>query len=156
MHGGRISTVLGVVLLLVIVVIVLGTTTHVFDPITQHFLPGATTPQPTITPGNDLFYINTAPSWGSVSVDGVVLQHLPRLENNDKPLRLSIGLHQIVWHADPFKPITCTVSVPSLLAGEPGKLELPVKLLNGETMREVLFSATLDSLPPEQQAALLQ
>lgn len=156
MRGSRISTILGVVLLLVIVVVVLGTTTHLFDPITQRFLKSAATPQPTITPGNDLFFINTASLWGRVSIDGVVLKHLPQLENNNKPLRLSIGLHRIVWHADPFKPIICTVSVPSLLAEEPCKLELPVKLQSGETVREVLFSASLDSLPPDQQMALLQ
>src|SRR5215470_13729421 len=68
-------------------------------------------PTATLTPGAKLFYIQKTLSWSQVSLDGHLLSHLP-VVNSDVPLQLTRGRHQFTWHAEPFQPINCTVTVP--------------------------------------------
>ncbi len=69
------------------------------------------TPTPTLSPGSNLFYVRADPPWGRLSLDGHLLSHLP-VVGVDPPLQLAPGQHQLVWQAAPFRPLTCSISVP--------------------------------------------
>lgn len=69
----------------------------------------ASTPIPTLLPGENLFYITTDPSWGTVSVDGRIIR-LPAIGST--PLQLAPGGHEITWNAAPFPPQRCSLFVP--------------------------------------------
>ena len=70
----------------------------------------APTPTATLLPGENLFYITTNPTWGTVSVDGHTVKSLPRLGST--PLTLSAGGHTIAWNAPPLTPQKCVIFVP--------------------------------------------
>jgi len=70
----------------------------------------APTPTATLLPGENLFYITSNPSWGTISVDGHTLAHPPAL--GSQPLTLSAGGHTIVWNAQPLPPQKCLIFVP--------------------------------------------
>ncbi len=116
-----------------------------------------TTPTPTLAAGSNLFYIETSPAWGSISIDGRMLSHLPDRQS-DKPLMLLAGLHQVVWHADPFPLQQCVLIVPvdvmetHCLSGNttpvPGHPGLKVFLLT--------FAASTLMLTEAQRASLFQ
>jgi hypothetical protein len=72
---------------------------------------GPSTPTIPIALGQDTFYVLPNVPWGTVSVDGHPLVPLP-LPGDPHPLHLKRGAHQFTWHAEPFQPISCTVSVP--------------------------------------------
>lgn len=69
----------------------------------------ASTPTPTLLPGENLFYITTDPSWGTVSVDGRNIR-LPAIGST--PLQLAPGGHEITWNTAPFPPQRCSLFVP--------------------------------------------
>lgn len=70
----------------------------------------APTPTPTLFPGENLFYVTTYPSWGTISIDGHKMTHLPKV--GDTPIELSEGGHEIVWNAPPFPAQRCLIYVP--------------------------------------------
>lgn len=116
------------------------------------------TPIATAFPRSDLFYIQQSPPWGSVTIDGHKLDHLPTF-GSDKPLQLSPGTHQVVWHADPFPPQHCVIFVPNQHS------ELSCLGRNAESVRTdsgtgpsawiITFSTSLVDLPATQRAALV-
>ncbi|HKD77238.1 MAG TPA: hypothetical protein VKB76_17165, partial [Ktedonobacterales bacterium] len=71
---------------------------------------------PTVAPTSVLsqvvqhIYITSNLPWGIVSLDGKPLAHLP--EPQEEPLRLARGHHVITFHAAPFLPLSCTISLP--------------------------------------------
>jgi hypothetical protein len=69
------------------------------------------TPVPVLVPGSDFFYIDASPSWGQLLLDGKRISH-PPLMGWEEPLHLSRGRHSLVWSADPFRPLRCSISVP--------------------------------------------
>lgn len=70
---------------------------------------------PTTGPGPriDLLYIDAAPPWGALSIDGRPLARLPDPASGH-PLHLAAGTHHLIWRAAPFPTRFCTLSVPSL------------------------------------------
>lgn len=108
----RFRTLIPIGLLFIVVLIILGTLTPLGDTLMQH-ISSSPSPVPTIAPGDDLFYIRVAPNWGAISIDGHMITHVPAFPP-DSPLLLSRGVHIISWHADPFLPRSCTISIPSL------------------------------------------
>lgn len=58
-----------------------------------------------------LFYISTSPGWGSITMNGQTIAHLPT-PGVDQPLTLSAGAYEVIWHAAPFSPQSCTLMVP--------------------------------------------
>ncbi len=142
--------ILSVVVLVVLLIVV--SLTPLRDVVLSHFQ--AATPTATMLPGEDLFYIGFP--WGSVSIDGRPMTHLP-LSGKDPPLRLSVGLHRIVWQDRPFAPISCTVSVPSPPAGDvcPNVEESTVRVAPGQSARSLIFNVSFALLPASQRAALL-
>jgi len=148
----RIEVTLTIGLAALLVLVILGTDTPLRDTIVQRFFGPTPTPTTPLIPGDDLFYIQVAP-WGSVSIDGHIITHLPSVDK-DPPLRLSRGLHQVVWRADPFRPVGCIVSVPDLLGNEPCRLyESPAARSHA---RLITFTASLANLPDNQRSALVQ
>ncbi|HET9919638.1 MAG TPA: hypothetical protein VFQ30_07340, partial [Ktedonobacteraceae bacterium] len=117
----------------------------------QRFTSASPTPVPTLIPGDDKFFIEASPPWGTVTVDGHALKTLSS-PGFGKPLQLSRGTHIIAWHADPFPPEVCNVYIPSLVR-EPCQYEGQGGS-NGSP-RVISFSATLGNLSQSQRTALV-
>src|SRR5258708_2937359 len=115
------------------------------------------TPIATAFPRSDLFYIQESPPWGSVTIDGHTLDQLPTF-GSGKPLQLSPGIHQVVWHADPFPPQHCAIFVPNQHSETSclGRNAESVRTGSGTGLSAwiITFSASLADLPSIQRAAL--
>jgi hypothetical protein len=73
--------------------------------------PTATAP---VRAGEDNLYITLNPAWGTVSLDGTKMSHLP-VEGIDQPFHLARGAHVIRWRFPPIIDISCKLTVPSEL-----------------------------------------
>jgi hypothetical protein len=112
------------------------------------------TPTPMLFPEEDSFYMNVNIPWTKVFLDGHLI-YLPR--NSDAPLKLARGHHLIEWHAEPFQPQSCIVSVPFALndtchfaVGEVGQQ------LHDPLAEVILLHNSLTTLSANQQAALIE
>jgi hypothetical protein len=143
----------GVVVLAVL--LILGSSASVRDLVSGIFIRPTPTPLPTIAPGSDLFYVQGNPAWGHLFIDGHVVAQLPRI-SIDRPLRFSRGRHVLLWRADPFLSLSCTVSVPARYATDTCSYNESVQLDAGLSAWVITFSVSLASLPAEQHAALVQ
>src|SRR5258708_6911989 len=137
------------------VLLILGSSASVRDLVSGIFIRPTPTPLPMIAPGSDLFYVQGNPTWGHLFIDGHVVAHLPRI-SIDQPLRLSRGRHVLLWRADPFLSLSCTVSVPARYATDTCSYHESVQLDAGLSAWIITFSVSLASLPAEQHAALVQ
>ena len=61
--------------------------------------------------GENLFYFQALPSWGTLTIDERPLPSVPML-STDRPVRIANGTHQLQWQAHPFEPLRCTLVVP--------------------------------------------
>lgn len=111
-------------------------------------------PTPTSQEGLDidLFYVNAAPPWGVLSIDGKKLARLPDPASG-QPLRLGPGSHHLVWRAAPFPTQSCVVSVPSLLTDTCLANET-AQTPNQHLAWIVSFENSMLTLPKEQQKTL--
>ncbi len=149
----KLSLIFMAILVVLIALIVLGVITHTFASIFGVSSEATPTQSAPVAIGDDLFYIEAYP-WGSVSIDSQTIAHLP-IPGQDQPLRLSRGLHRIVWHAVPFQPESCIVFVPPQILNEPScPYETDVSAL--AQGRLVTFAPSLTNLPNNQRTALLQ
>ena len=135
-------------LIVLAIVAVLGTPLR--NTLFPFFFHAPSTPTAIPIPNDNLFFIQAAP-WGNVTIDGRTLSPLP-VPGKDAPIRLSRGLHQIIWHADPFQPVTCTVSVPEMLPNEP----CPYESFANYHFRLITFSASLNNLLHNQRTTLVK
>ncbi len=155
-HLPRFAVIIGTVLLVLLVILGSVVAIRTFGGV-------GIAPTPTLTPGSNLFYLATSPSWGNVTIDGQNV-HIPApddLSNGNQPvppISLSPGSHQVIWHADPFSPQHCTIFVPtqanitSCLANE----KVPVPNESSLTAFIITFTATTAMLPANQRTAVLQ
>lgn len=143
----------GVVVLAVL--LILGSSASVRDLVSSIFIRPTPTPLPMITPGSDLFYVQGNPTWGQLFIDEHVIAHLPRI-SIDQPLRLLRGRHVLLWRAEPFLSLSCTVSVPARYATDTCSYNESVQLDSGLSAWIITFSVSLASLPAEQHAALVR
>jgi hypothetical protein len=127
------------------VLLILGTTAPVRELVARALIVPTPSSELTSGPGADLFYIAANPPWGRLFIDGHEAVHLPRI-NLDPPLRLAQGQHVLVWHADPFPPQSCTLSVPA-------RYRTDTCTSYGSI---ITFSATLNMLPSAQRILLIQ
>lgn len=147
---GRFFVNIGIwVLVFVIIIVVLSPAR---DAILNHFFHQTSATTPTVTPGDNLFFIQAIPS-GSVYLDGHLLIQPPT--PGGKPLSLSYGRHQILWKAAPFNPLSCIVSVPSSLTAGQCNYESPVPYA-GANARLITFDPTLTDLSAAQRTVLIQ
>jgi len=115
------------------------------------------TPTPTtvLIPGEDLFYIQETLSWGNLSIDGQMVSHLPRL-GIDPPLRLTRGLHLLIWRVEPFLPQVCYISVPATDTGNNCYYGNQMHLIHSRFYaRVILLFESLAMLPDDQHTALI-
>lgn len=106
----------------------------------------APTPTATLIPGENLFYITTDPSWGTVSLDGQPLSHPPKL--GSEPLTLAPGAHTIVWNAAPLPPQKCLIYVPQQPSSGGNCSttdQIPVKSGKDSGLQATVVEFTLDS-----------
>jgi hypothetical protein len=144
-----------IVIAVLVILLVIGGLVYHFAA--NGVLSSAAAPTPTVLPGENLFYITTSPSWGTVSVDGHSINSLPHLGGT--PLALSSGEHTIKWNASPFSPQVCLVYVPpqqttsgscstnnvqGVQSGKDAGLQATV----------ISFTATSSMLPSTQHTAL--
>jgi len=142
-------------LLVLVVLVILGTLTPLRDMLTQYFFAPTPTATLPISPGDDLFYFEAFPTgWGTISVDGHPIHQ--SVFFGAMPIRLGRGAHQVIWQAAPFTAEGCIVYVPSPLnGGSSCKYELATfQSPTGQPGRLIRFSASLDNLSNDQQAAL--
>jgi hypothetical protein len=143
-----------IITVVVTLLVILGSSAAVRDTIGRGIFGPTPTPTATLFPDDDLFYIQRSPSWGSVSIDGYTLSHLPTI-GVDPPLQLARGRHELVWHADPFRPQRCFVSVPSNSTDT--CLHNSYVQVNLDLSAWVIrFSLDLNMLPDRQRTALTQ
>src|SRR5437588_1181656 len=112
------------------------------------------TPAPTLPPGYDNFYLDVSVPWTKVFLDGRLVR-LPR--NIDAPLKLARGRHHIEWHAEPFQPQSCVVSIPFSLSdtchfANSDKLG---QQFQDSFAQIILLHNALTTLSTNQQAALI-
>ncbi|QBD80488.1 hypothetical protein EPA93_32750 [Ktedonosporobacter rubrisoli] len=121
---------------------------------------GLTTPEARRLTGDDLFYFQALPSWGTFKLDGKPLTRNP-IASTQPPLRLPRGQHTLEWSAKPFKAtISCQLSVPPL-SNTNSQQACITHALGANDFAENAFSVSfpvtpsLTMLPPEQQQALI-
>ena len=141
----RLQLVVTSTIVVLVVLLILGSTASVRELVGRALIVPALTPELTSGIGADLFYIQANPPWGHLSIDGHEVARLPRI-NVDPPLHLSQGQHVLVWHADPFPPQSCTLSVPARYSTDTCT----------EYGSIITFAATLNMLPAAQRALLIQ
>ena len=118
------------------------------------------TPTPASLSGDNFFYFQDLPSWGTVTLDGQRLDAIPTTQNHP-PLALASGQYQLVWQASPFLPYRCTLIVP------PGPPPLSVgrhSCLVGATMLQfnnrpinaIFMPISLTQLPSEPRTELVK
>jgi len=112
-------------------------------------------PAPTPVPplAVDQFYVQGDPPWGQVVIDGHAVAHLPVIET-DPPLRLSPGRHTLQWRAAPFVTQSCTISVPANFSSDTCIDNNSAPISGGRYVLIITFMASLNTLPPDQRAAL--
>lgn len=145
--AGAAAAVLLAVLLLVTLVPALRTgaesSLHAFAP----------TPSETLAPGSDRFYFSASVPWTAVSLDGHVVT--PPWIGYDPPLALPRGLHQLEWHADPFLPQRCLLSVPYSASNTCSRASYYGNQPSQPAVNLVLLDESLATLPVAPQAAVL-
>ena len=104
-------------------------------------------------PDTDLFYMEGIPPWGHLLVDGHPVSNLP-VESGNKPLRLARGHHKLLIIAEPFQPISCSVSVPLTLTDTCLLTTTDLQLLTGGW--HITFFESLATLPVTERTALIQ
>ncbi|MGH2494351.1 MAG: hypothetical protein ACRDIV_06575 [Ktedonobacteraceae bacterium] len=122
---------------------------------------GSATPVPTITPGSDRFFFAETPSWGTLSIDGRMLATVPTQASGLPPLRLSPGVHLVVWHADPFLSQHCAIYIPTRYTGDSCFANNATPIYHGSNSSQlaaylITFSASLADLSVDQFNALMQ
>ncbi len=146
----RLAINLSIWTLLLIVIIVAVSPAR--DALINHFFGPAPSPTATVTPGDNLFFIQAIPS-GSVYLDGHLLAQPPA--PGGKPLKLSNGRHQIPWKAAPFNPLSCVIAIPSSLTAGQCTYKSPVPYA-GANARLITFDPTLTDLSAPQRTVFIQ
>lgn len=151
----RLQLALTISILAIVIIVILSSSVPVRTLAVRLF--SAPTPVPTtpLAPGSDLFYINGAPTWGRVYLDGHLIAHLPRVAV-DAPLRIARGQHVMLWRADPFQEQRCIVTVPPDYSVDTCHYNDSVHLPVGGSAWLLSFPASLLILPDSSRLALLQ
>ncbi len=117
------------------------------------------TPTPTVPAGANLFYIVANPGYGSISIDGHAVSHLPA--PGQAPLQLSPGSHTISWNVSPFPVVHCFVDVPPQLTGSSSGCDdtqsatVKVGSNAGQQATIIALTASGNNLSSTQQASLV-
>ena len=110
------------------------------------------TPTSAAGPNISLFYVNAAPPWGVLTIDGKKLARLPDPATG-LPLHLGPGSHRLIWQAAPFPTQSCVLSVPSHPTDTCQATETS-QTPDQHLAWIVSFQNSMLTLPKEQQRAL--
>lgn len=110
---------------------------------------------PPLPPGYSSFYMQADVPWMQVLVDGHHIE--PPRPGIDAPLTLKPGHHLIVWHAAPFLPQSCRLSIPYAVGDSCNfAREEEITAPGSSTPLQILLlHESLFTLPAAQQTALL-
>jgi hypothetical protein len=140
--------------MMVALLLILGSYLPIRDVVALDFAGLIPTPVPPLAPGSNLFYIQRTLNWSTVSLDGQELPDLPVI-SSDPPLQLARGSHQITWQAEPFEPITCTLTVPAASTDTCLSNDI-ARAPNGIYVKVISFLPTLNTLSFAPRTALIQ
>jgi hypothetical protein len=142
----------GVMILALLLII--GTYLPARDIVTLGFASLIPTPVPPLATGTNMFYIQRTLNWSTVYLDGHELSRLPII-SSDPPLQLARGSHQLVWQAEPFEPVTCTLSVPAASTDTCLTNDI-ARAPDGIYVKVITFLPTLNTLSIVPRTALIQ
>ncbi len=104
-----------------------------------------------------LFFFQTLPPWGSMTLDGHQLTQVPTLISQ-QPITLTKGFHVFVWHAEPFDTQQCILVVAPARGLQTCKTSIVG--MNGYGRQATLINfptaPSLLSMSVEQRLALIQ
>src|SRR5262249_20351671 len=110
---------------------------------------------PLLAGAEAIYFVDGVP-WGMLHVDGRVAS-IPTLDQGPPTLTLGRGRHSLDYHADPFRRVRCTISVPAadsdtcpLRRDSFGSSDL------GADVRVIDLGATLEALPDDQRFDLMK
>ena len=112
------------------------------------------TPTPKLPSEVTEFYVQGNPPWGYLAIDGHLLKSAPT-PRTAPPLHLSPGHHTLQWRAAPFHTQTCTLSVPPDYGRDTCVDNNVIELSGGNYVSIITFEVSLDDLPAEQKATLI-
>jgi hypothetical protein len=136
------ATCMGLVLLIVL---------FALTPVSQLFLNGS---PPTVVPATYYFGLDAHPPWGSLSVDGKRAALFSR--GAYTLFSLPPGQHTLTWHAAPFVPQQCRLSVPLGSGHDTCQFPAEAPSLDGKISASIRFPANLSMLSAVQRTALIQ
>lgn len=118
-------------------------------------------PTPTTIPGSNQFYFSVAPSWSTITVDGHKLSPIPEPGTNLSPLRLSVGVHQLIWQAEPWTPVHCQIFIPFRLSVQGCISSNNIVTFQNRNSRPITanvinFFHSINDLPVNQSNAIYQ
>lgn len=151
----KVSLVLTVALFVLAIGFMLSSVSGFRNLLAQNFF---RSPSPTPVSGDLTFYLRGNPTWGQFTIDGKTLAQVPEI-GHDRPLTLAPGRHTIVWRIEPFKTRTCTLTVINIsTVGGPCFVDngATAGFIQNVPAMVISFFASLDDLPANQRAALVQ
>jgi len=150
----RLGTVLTAVIYVLALGLLVSTLPGIGAQIWQHLFPAHQAGTSHTVP----FYLMGNPSWGHFVIDGRPVETLP-IVGEGQPLALPPGTYTIGWQVAPFHAQSCILQLTStrMLATGPSCI-VRSTLSTGKATRTpvVCFFASLNDLPPVQQAHVLQ
>jgi hypothetical protein len=120
-------------------------------PVSRLFLRGS---PPTVEPSTSYFGLDANPPWGSLSVDGKRVALFSR--GAYTLFSLPPGQHTLTWHAAPFAPQQCRLSVPLGSGRDTCQFPDAAPHLGGNISAHIRFPANLTMLSAVQRTALMQ
>ena len=120
-------------------------------PVSRLFLGGS---PPTVEPSTSYFGLDANPPWGSLSVDGKRVALFSR--GAYTLFSLPPGQHTLTWHAAPFAPQQCRISVPLGSGRDTCQFPDAAPHLGGTISAYISFPTNLTMLSARQRTALIQ
>ncbi len=104
-----------------------------------------------------LFFFQTLPAWGNMTLDGRLLPQVPTLISQ-QPITLPVGRHVFIWHAEPFYTQQCVLLVTPAQGVQTCKTSIVG--MNGYGRQATLIqfprAPSLASMPVVEREALIQ
>ena len=120
-------------------------------PVSRLFLRGSPS---TVEPSISYFGLDANPPWGSLSVDGKRVALFSR--GAYTLFSLPPGQHTLTWHAAPFAPQQCRISVPLGSGRDTCQFPVAAPDLGGTISATIRFPTNVTMLSAGQRTALIQ
>lgn len=150
----RVGTIVTAVVYLLTLGLLVSTLPGIGTQIWHHLFPVQRAGTPHTVP----FYLAGNPSWGHFAIDGKPVETLP-VVGQGRPLALAPGTYTLDWQAAPFQAQHCLLQLTStrmLATGSSCTIRSTPSPGTPTRTLVVCFFASLNDLPPAQQAHVLQ